>query len=427
MNPPRKPDTTPRRLAPSPLAALLGVSILAFGAVGTARHAGSATQETVDQSRVDALVERATMIDLHSDTTQLILNEGFDLSEPHDYGQVDIPRMRQGGMNAMFFATNPNSRTLTPLESIARALEEIDAVQREVGRHPDDLILATTADEIASAKREGKIAILLGIEGGHVIDSSPAVLRSLFRLGARYMTLTHFTHTPWADSSGQPPASNGLTDQGREIVREMNRLGMMVDISHVSDATFYDAIETSTAPVVASHSSCRVFASHPRNMDDEMLRALAQNGGVVHINYYNNYLDEDHLRRAGRLNDLDVQESRVQEQYGDDPRRLGAARRELNAERIARIGRVPLDRLLDHFGHAVKVAGIDHVGLGSDFDGVNDQLPEGMEDVSKMPNLVRGLMERGFSDSDIAKILGGNTLRVMREVEGLAARGGQEG
>ncbi|HXV60387.1 MAG TPA: dipeptidase [Vicinamibacteria bacterium] len=380
----------------------------------------SSAGQRVDDHRVQRLLDRAVVIDLHSDTTQRILEEGIDLAKRYDDGQVDIPRMREGGVTAMFFATNPNSRRLTPLESIRRALEEIDAVRLEVARHPADLVLATTADEIERAKHQGKIAILIGIEGGHVIDSSTAVLRSLYELGARYMTLTHFTHTPWADSSGEPPRSHGLTDEGKAIVREMNRLGMLVDISHVSDETFFDALEASEAPVIASHSSARKFSEHPRNLSDEMLAALAKNGGVVHINYYNPYLDEDYRLRSTEARDLDDRAAAVAADNADDPKRLAVEIRKVNAERIARFGRVSFDRLLDHFDHAVRVAGIDHVGLGSDFDGVGDLLPEGMEDVSKIPNLVRGLMERGYSDEDIEKVLGQNTLRAMREVEATA-------
>jgi membrane dipeptidase len=374
----------------------------------------------VDDARVQRILAEATVIDLHSDTTQLILNEGFDLAELHEYGQVDIPRMKQGGYTAMFFATNPNSRRLTPLESIKRGLEEMDAVRQEVARHPRELVWAETSKDIEAAKRSGKVAILMSIEGGHVIDSSLGVLRSFYELGARSMTLTHFTHTPWADSSGEPPRSKGLTDQGKEIVREMNRLGMMVDISHVSDDTFYDVLEVTTAPVIASHSSCRVYSSHPRNMDDAMLRAMAKNRGVVHINYYNPYLDEEHLKRDSAL-DQSEKSREIEEKYAGDPRRLEAEERQLNRERIERIGRVSFDRLLDHFMHAVEVAGVDSVGLGSDFDGVGDQLPEGMEDASKTANLVRGLLKRGLSESDILKVLGGNTLRVMREVEKTAS------
>jgi membrane dipeptidase len=257
----------------------------------------------------------------------------------------------------------------------------------------------------------------MGVEGGHMIDSNLALLRTYYELGARYLTLTHSRNTPWADSSGDKPQHNGLTAFGREVVREMNRLGMMVDVSHVSDATFYDVIRTSRAPVIASHSSCRVYSSHPRNMTDDMLRALAKTGGVVHINYNNGFLDEDYNRRDQALKEERRREEQIDQELAGEPRRRSEEQRKLNAARLAKLGRVPFSRLLDHFEHAAKVAGVDHVGLGSDFDGVSDQLPEGMEDISKIPNLVRGLLERGFSDDDVLKILGGNTLRVMREVE----------
>jgi len=383
-------------------------------ACGGASLGWAATPAAVESARVDRLLKRAVVIDLHADTTQLILDEGFDLSQPHSYGQVDIQRMRRGHVSAMFFASNPDSRRLSPLESVKRCLDEVDAIRREVGRHPQELMLATTADQILAAKKQGRIAILIGLEGGHVIDSDLAVLRSFYALGARYMTLAHFTHTAWADSSALPPAHNGLTGFGKDVVREMNRLGMMVDISHVSDKTFWDALETSSAPIIASHSSCRIYSKHPRNLSDDMLRALGKKGGVVHINYFNSYLDQAFMDRynADRSNS-----DEIEKQFGNNPARRAAEQRKANAQRIARLGRVPFSRLLDHFQHAIEVAGIDHVGLGSDFDGVNDMLPEGMEDVSMMPNLARGLMERGLSDTDIEKVLGGNTLRVMREVE----------
>jgi membrane dipeptidase len=239
------------------------------------------------------------------------------------------------------------------------------------------------------------------------------------------MTLTHFTHTPWADSSNQPPAHNGLTAFGKQVVQEMNRLGMMVDISHVSDKTFWDAIATSTAPIIASHSSCRVYANHVRNLSDDMLRAIAKNGGVVHMNFYNDYLDQAILDRDRELTNEQERkrgEDDLAARLADQPKRRGEEQRKLNAERLAKLGRPPLSRLLDHFEHAAKVAGVDHVGLGSDFDGSSDQFPEGMEDISRIPNLVRGLMERGFRDEDIEKMLGGNTLRVMRTVEAEAQR-----
>ena len=343
-----------------------------------------------------------------------LVGESIDLGRRHDDGELDIPRMREGGVTGVFFSIYTGAADKTPLEAVRKAVEIIDAVVEEVRRHPEDLVLAVSSDEIVSAKQAGKIAILMGVEGGHMIDSSLGVLRSLYRLGARYMTLTHSVSTGWADSSG---GSEGLTDFGKDVVREMNRLGMMVDISHVSDPTFFDAVATSKAPLIASHSSCRALASHARNMSDEMLRALADNGGVVHINYYNAFLDDENKRRENALNDLEKKRAALRKRFAGDKKRLAAELHQVNREQAARIGRVPLGRLLDHFEHAARVAGIDHVGMGSDFDGVGGQLPEDMEDISKIPNLVAGLSGRGFSDTDIGKILGGNSLRVMRRVE----------
>jgi len=382
-------------------------------------------QTKVDAARVTRLLKRAVIVDLHDDTTQMVLDEGYNLAEKHDFGQVDIPRMRAGHVAGIFFSIWTDPDRYTPTEAIRRALEQIDAVRRETARHPADLELATTADDILAAHRRGRIAILMGVEGGQAIDSDLAILRTYFALGARYMTLTHTEHTPWADTSSKPPEHNGLTDFGKEVVREMNRLGMMVDISHVSDKTFFDALETSSAPIIASHSSCRALASAPRNMTDDMLRALAAKGGVVHINYFEGFLDSDFTQRLAALKDEEKQQDAIDDatpKFGDRSQN-GPAVRKINAERLAKLGRITLSKLLDHFEHAVKIAGVDHVGLGSDFDGVDDMLPEGMEDISKIPNLVRGLMERGFSDDDMLKILGGNTLRVMRQVEAVAKAG----
>ena len=384
----------------------------------------AAAQTRVDPARVTQLLRRAIVIDLHDDTTQMILDEGYDLAKRHDYGQVDIPRMRDGHVTGLFLSIWTDSDLYTPLEGIRRTLEEIDAVQREIARHPSDLVAATTANQIAEAKQQGKIAILMGVEGGHVIDSDLAVLRTYYRLGVRYMTLTHTTNTPWADSSGAKPAHNGLTDFGKQVVHEMNRLGMMVDISHVSDKTFYDTLAATSVPVIASHSSSRALANVPRNMTDDMLRALAKNGGVVHINFYEGFLDQAFQEKFNgqkkEQGEMDALNARTPK-FGDRSQ-AGPEERRIDAGRTAQLGRIPLSKLLDHFEHAVKVAGVDHVGLGSDFDGADAQFPQGMEDISKIPNLVRGLMERGFSDDDILKILGGNTLRVMREVEAAASR-----
>ena len=384
----------------------------------------ASAQTKVDPARVERLLQRAVLIDLHDDTTQMIVDEGYNLAEKHDFGQVDIPRMRAGHVSGLFMSIWTDPDRYTPTEAVRRALEEIDAVRRETARHPADLELATTADQILAARKRGHIAILMGVEGGQAIDSDLSILRTFFELGARYMTLTHTNHTPWADTSSKPPEHNGLTDFGKQVVREMNRLGMMVDISHGSDKTFFDVLETSSAPVIASHSSSRALASAPRNMTDDMLRALAAKGGVVHINYYEGFLDTGFQERQSALKAEGAQQDAIDDstpKFGDRSQN-GPAVRKINAARMAKLGRLPLSKLLDHFEHAVKVAGVDHVGLGSDFDGVDDMLPEGMEDISKMPNLVRGLMERGLSDADILNILGGNTLRVMREVEQAAKR-----
>jgi len=387
--------------------------------------ASSAVAQTkIDPARVTRLLERAVILDLHDDTTQLIVDEAYNLAEKHDFGQVDIPRMRTGHVSGLFLSIWTDTDRFAPIQTIRRTLEQIDAVRRETARHSADLAMAATADEILAAKKRGRIAILMGLEGGGAIDSDLAVLRAYFDLGVRYMTLTHTNHTPWADTSSKPPEHNGLTDFGKQVVREMNRLGMMVDISHVSDKTFYDALETSSAPIIASHSSCRSIADVPRNMTDDMLRALAAKGGVVHINFYEGFLEPGFNDRENALQDAQARQDSIDSQTPDfgDRSRNGPAVRKINQERIAKLGRVPLSRLLDHFEHAVKIAGIDHVGLGSDFDGADDMFPQDMEDISKIPNLVRGLMERGFSDADILKILGGNTLRVMRAVEQAAER-----
>ncbi len=381
-------------------------------------------QNDVSAARVRRVLDQVVVLDLHDDTTQMMVDEGYRLSERHDYGQVDIPRMREGGVTGLFLSLWTDPGGYTPTETIRRTLEQIDAVRREVARNPEALQMAATAEQVVTAKSHGRIAILMGLEGGQAIDSDLAVLRIYFDLGVRYMTLTHTKNTPWADSSAQKPEHNGLTDFGRQVVREMNRLGMMVDISHVSDKTFYDAVAASSAPVIASHSSCRVLADVPRNMTDDMLRALARNGGVVHINFYEGFLDKGFEERFNGFKTAQARQNQIDERtpkFGDRSGN-GAAVRQINAERTAQLGRLPLSTLLDHLDHAVKVAGVDHVGLGSDFDGADDSFPQGMEDISKIPNLVRGLMERGYSDVDILKILGGNTLRVMREVERAAGK-----
>ena len=367
------------------------------------------------ESKRQSVIERSFVLDLHCDTPSRISAGGFDLGKRNDYGQVDIPRMREGGVSGVFFSVYmAGKRGPTPW-AFEQANTIIDLIEAETARHPDDLVLAASASDVVAAKQQGKIAVLLGIEGGHMIDSSLENLRRLYERGGRYMTLTHARHTPWAGSSGDSPEEDpGLTELGREVVAEMNRLGMMVDVSHVSDKTFSGVMDAAAKPVIASHSSCRALASHPRNMTDEMIRAVAESGGAVHINYYSSFLDDDHRERSNQHVELDQRIDLARVELADNPRELAAAEWRINMEKVELVGRLPFDRLLDHFEHAAKVAGVEHVGLGSDFDGVSEQLPEGMEDISKIPNLADGLSRRGFSDDDIEKILGGNTMRVMR-------------
>ena len=340
----------------------------------------------------------------------MLMRDGsYDLGARNTRGEVDIPRMREGGVTGVFFSIYTSATRNTELESVQEALEIIDAVRREVGRFPGDLALATSSGEIEAARQSGHIAIVMGVEGGHMINSSLAVLRTLYELGARYLTLTHSKDTPWAGSSGSD-TNLGLSDFGRSVIREMNRLGMLVDISHVSDQTFWDVLDTSAAPVIASHSSARALAAHKRNMSDEMIRAMADKGGVIHINYYNAFIDDAYAQRSSAWN-----RANPNTESGDRDARTRA--------KLAAIGRPPLDTLLDHFDHAIQVAGIEAVGLGSDFDGVDGELPEGMEDISQVPNIAEGLAKRNYSQDEIDKVLGSNSLRVLREVESAAEAG----
>ncbi len=365
----------------------------------------------------DRVLARAFIIDTHADTIQWLLREKCGLADPAGPCMVTIPRMRQGHLGAEFLSVWVE--TSRPKHKyVPEAIEQIEAVRDEVERFPQDLGFATTADEIVRLRQNGKVAILMGLEGGHMIGDSLGVLGAFHRLGARYMTLTHTMHTSWADSSKGKPRSNGLTDFGRNVVREMNRLGMMVDVSHVSDKTFADALEVTRAPLIASHSSCRALARHPRNMSDDMIRALAKNGGVIQINFYSAFLDD---KFAAALNKLEpkmkAEAAAARRASAHEGKTFTYADEVLIRRRYTpHLPAVPMERIADHIDHAVKVGGVDHVGLGSDFDGV-DFIPTGMEDASKLPDLARELARRGYSEDDLIKILGGNTLRVMREVE----------
>ena len=374
---------------------------------------------SVDQANVEATLAQARKlsaeaigIDSHIDTIQRVLVMGEDLGKRHDVGHVDIPRLREGGVHAPFFAF------WVPVffrsaEAVRRTLDLRDAMQWVLDTHKDQIELATTAADIERIVKARKIAAFLTIEGGHAIDDDLRVLRMYHQLGIRSMTLTHARNNNWADSANDTPAHNGLTDFGKEVVREMNRLGMLVDLAHVSDKTFYDALSVSTKPVIVSHSSMRAIANVSRNVSDEMLRALARNGGVIGINFgmgFINPKDAEALRSATQIE-------------SEAPPLTGKALDEFAAENARKLfGTRPrvvatVEDVADHIDHAVQVAGINHVGIGSDFDGIAGTA-NGLEDVAKMPGLVAVLLKRGYTESDLKKILGENFLRVVREVTG---------
>ena len=351
-------------------------------------------------------------IDTHIDTAQRVLIEGVDLTQRLQGGMVDIPRLREGGMNAPFFALWVPT-FYKGSEAVRRTLDLRDAMQSLLDKHPEQIELATSSADIERITKTGKIAAVLSLEGGHQIADDLAVLRMYQRMGIRAMTLTHFRNNNWADSSTDKPQHNGLTDFGKQVVREMNRIGMIVDVSHVSDKTFYDAVGVSTKPVLATHSSCRALSDMPRNMTDDMLRALAKNGGVVSINFYPGFISPKDTQAARQnIGKLASQEPNLTGAALDEYARKGHFE-----EFKLKPAQATIDDVVAHIDHAVKVAGIDHVGIGSDFDGI-EKVPHGLEDVSKMPHLAAALKKKGYSDSDIQKIWGGNVLRVIRAVVG---------
>lgn len=354
---------------------------------------------------------RLIVIDGHIDTVQNLVLKGADIGRKSSRGSIDLPRLREGGVTAPFFAANVPVYYSGP-EAVRRTLDFRDAMQRAFDQHPDQIELATSAKQIEKIVASKKIAAVLTIEGGHQIDDDLSVLRSYRRMGFLSMTLAHFKSNDWADSATSPALHNGLTDFGKEVVREMNRIGMIVDVSHVSDKTFYDTLAVSTKPVIASHSSCRALVNFPRNMDDDMLRALAKNGGVVGINFFSAYVNAQDAELArktiGNTNAVEVKLS------GAALDAFAEHQNVVSGYSNPAIGHATIDDVAACIDHAVKVAGIDHVGIGSDFDGITS-VPRGLEDVSKVPALWSLLKRRGYSDADIRKIMGGNFLRVIRE------------
>ena len=372
----------------------------------------------------DDIAERARklhfssiVLDTHDDTTQRFFSKNFDLAKRNPDGHIDIPRMKEGGMSAIFFSIWIDGRTMGP-PAIQKALDQIDAVHENVRKNSRDMMFARTAADVRKAHAEGKIAALIGVEGGHMIGNDIRMVRIFSDLGVRYMTLSHFYNDEWADSSTDKPVHNGLTDYGKEIVREMNRQGMMVDISHVSDKTFYDALEVSKAPLIASHSSCRAICNHPRDMTDDMIKALAAKGGVIQINYEKSFIDESYRQASEKVSGgVVAMFDQLKKQCGDDEECLGKKMNEMEKQATAegKLPHVSWEKIIDHIDHVVKLAGADHVGLGSDFDGAT--MPEGMDDCTHLPRITEALMRKGYTDNDIRKILGGNLLRVMEQAE----------
>lgn len=374
--------------------------------------------------RADEISSRARQIhfsslvfDTHTDTPQRLLFDHFDLAKRDTEGCVDIPRLREGGVGAVFFALWVPVE-ITGEAATCRAYDLLDATLAQVRLHSDELALCASCAEVKAAQDARKIAILLGLEGGHAINSDLSVLQDFYARGVRYMTLTHNAATEWADSSNAAPLHNGLTDFGREVIREMNRLGMMVDVSHVSDETFDNVLETSRAPVIASHSCCRALCDAPRNLDDGMIRRLAARGGVIQITFHNSFLSQEYAAAYKSLaSESKARQQELAQKYGGNEARIlmEGQRWSDTSIRAGKLPHVSWERIVDHIDHAARIAGPDHVGIGSDFDGAF--MPQGMEDASHLSGVTEGLVRRGYADADIRKILGENTLRVMAETE----------
>lgn len=399
-------------------------------AVSPAPSSSMSVPDVTPHPRGMRVYRDAFVVDTHNDMPSRILDDGYnaEVRNPPGFGpnegNTDLPRLVESGVTAVFMSAWVDAPyASTPGASFARALRYVDVIHAFVHPHRDRLLFATTAADVRRAKQDGKVAILIGVEGGHAIENSLDRLRDLYGRGVRYMTLTWNNGNDWAGSSVGVGGtrSGGLTPFGRAVVREMNRLGMLVDLSHVSDSTFVDAIAVSTAPIIASHSSARAINDVPRNLTDEQLRAVRRNGGVVNVNFYSRFLDPAFRSRVEEIERVIARERRAALAAPDVD--TTATRTRIDARRDALIAVVPptpFRVLIDHFDHIAKVAGVDHVGIGSDFDGVS-ALPDGMEDVTRLPRIAQALLDRGYSESDVQKILGGNMLRVMTSVLDRAA------
>ena len=402
------------------------VAVLALAAVvATAAQTAPTAAEQALQARVARILAETPLIDGHNDLPENFkervndhldrLDIAADTSRLAQPLHTDIPRLRRGGVGGQFWSVFVPTTLEGPPAAVA-LFEQIDLVHRMIDRYPETFAFAGSADDVERIHRSGKIASLIGIEGGYSIADSIAVLRQAYACGARYMTLTHWKSIAWADAATDAPRHGGLTRFGREVVREMNRMGMLVDLSHVSDKTMLDALATGQAPVIFSHSSARALCNHPRNVPDDVLRRVAANGGIVMVNFAPGFVSE-----AARVasEPAEAEWARLGALYPNDPERVASELRAFSAERP--VPDATLAQVADHIEHIRAVAGIDHVGIGSDFDGIG-RTPVGLEDVSKYPGLLAELLRRGWTDADVRKVAGGNILRVMREAERVSAR-----
>jgi membrane dipeptidase len=413
---------------------LIASLLVAFPALLCAQAPVQTASKMTPKAQTSEAVHRsAIVIDTHADTPQRFVDENFDLDDPLGGGNFNLDSVRKGNLGAEFFSIWVDP-VVSKGQYARRTLILIDAVKQQVAKHSDKTMFVATPEGIELAHREHKLAVLMGIEGGHSIEDSIAVLRQYYALGVRYMTLTWSNSNGWADSSGDitdtsiPHTKEGLNEFGKDVVYEMNRLGMMVDISHVSDRTFYRTLVISRAPVIASHSGARALCDSPRNMTDDMLRAVANSGGpnskggVVQVNFYSAFVSQSYKDALKALKpEVDKAVQDLKNKYTAEGKEAPQAEIEkLQRQYADKIPRPPISALVDHIDHIAKVAGVDHVGIGSDFDGVGGQLPEGLDSPADLPKITAALMERGYSAADCRKILGGNLLRVFREVEQVA-------
>jgi membrane dipeptidase len=418
-----------RHLCRLPLLIALAAFLFSLAEIKIARaRAQAPAPEKLDRGlivvsdRARKIHDGAILVDGHNDLPWEIRTKGsstferLDISQPQPTLHTDIARLRAGGVKVQFWSVYVPAGTRHDGKALSTTLEQIAIVKAMMDRYADTFALAANVDDIERITREGKIASLIGVEGGHSIENSLAVLRQLYAEGARYMTLTHSDTLDWADSATDDERHGGLTPFGEEVVREMNRLGMLVDLSHVSVGTMTHALRITQAPVIFSHSSARAIADHPRNVPDDVLRLTAENGGVVMVNFYSGFVVPSAAERGKKAIPY-FRELRAK--YGKDTDKIRAEMRLWASRNPVERGTVHI--VVDHIDHIAKVAGVEHVGLGSDYDGI-ETAPVQLEDVSTYPNITQGLLDRGYSEADVQKILGGNLLRVLRGAEQAALR-----